>query len=81
VDTAIDANKNESIINAPKSIDALENISEQRNEERKLQDLLDAHNENLDEKITILEEPVTLNTDALESLETNNLLGDVETLE
>ena len=81
VDVAIDTNKNESTIEAPKTIEALENISEQRNEERKLQDLLDIHNEKLDEKITILEEPITLNTDVLESLETNDLLGEVEMLE
>ena len=81
VDVAIDTNKIETNIEAPKTIEALENISEQRNEERKLQDLLDIHNENLDEKITILEEPISLNTDVLESLETNDLLGEVEMLE
>jgi hypothetical protein len=81
VDVAIDTNKIETNIEAPKTIEALENISEQRNEERKLQDLLDIHNEKLDEKITILEEPISLNTDVLESLETNDLLGEVEMLE
>lgn len=81
IDVAIDTNKIETNIEAPKNIEALENISEQRNEERKLQDLLDTHNEKLDEKITILEEPITINTDVLESLETNDLLGEVEMLQ
>ena len=81
IDVAIDTNKIETNIEAPKNIEALENISEQRNEERKLQDLLDTHNEKLDEKITILEEPITINTDVLESLETTDLLGEVEMLQ
>ena len=81
IDVAIDTNKNETNIEAPKNIEALENISEQRKEERKLQDLLDIHNEKIDERITILEEPITLNTDVLEALETNDLLGEIEMLQ
>ena len=80
VDNVIDSNKNESTIEAPKTIEALEEISEQRTEDRKLQELLDNRNEGLDEKISILEEPITLNTDVLEPLDTEELLGDVESL-
>lgn len=80
VDNVIDTNKVETTIKAPKTIEALEEISEQRNEDRKLQDLLDSRNESLDEKISILEEPISLNTDVLEPLDTEELLGDVETL-
>ncbi len=80
VDNVIDNNKNETTVEAPKTIEALEEISEQRNEDRKLQDLLDSRNENLDEKISILEEPITLNTDVLEPLDTQELLGEIESL-
>ena len=80
VDNVIDENKNETQVDAPKTIEALENISEMRNEDKKLQDLLDTHNESLDEKINILEEPVVLNTDELEPIDSSSLLGDVETL-
>ena len=69
VDNVIDSNKNESTIEAPKTI-----------EDRKLQEWLDNRNEGLDEKISILEEPITLNTDVLEPLDTEELLGDVESL-
>ncbi len=80
IDNVIDTNKVETTVEAPKTIEALEEISEQRNEDRKLQDLLDSRNESLDEKISILEEPISLNTDVLEPLDTEELLGDVETL-
>ena len=80
VDNVIDTNKVETKVEAPKTIEALEEISEQRNEDRKLQDLLDSRNESLDEKISILEEPISLNTDVLEPLDTEELLGDIETL-
>ena len=80
VDNVIDTNKNESAVEAPKTIEALEAISEQRNEDRKLQDLLDRRNDELDEKINILEEPISINTDVLEPLDTTDLLGDIETL-
>ena len=80
VDNVIDTNKIETTVEAPKTIEALEEISEQRNEDRKLQELLDNRNESLDEKISILEEPISLNTDVLEPLDTEELLGDVETL-
>lgn len=80
VDNMIDTNKIETTVEAPKTIELLEEISEQRNEDRKLQDLLDSRNESLDEKISILEEPISLNTDILEPLDTEELLGDVETL-
>ena len=80
VDNVIDTNKNESVVEAPKTIEALEAISEQRNEDRKLQDLLDRRNEELDEKINILEEPISINTDVLEPLDSTDLLGDIETL-
>ena len=80
VDNVIDTNKNETTVEAPKTIEALEEISEQRNEDRKLQELLDNRNESLDEKINILEEPISLNTDVLEPLDTEELLGNVETL-
>lgn len=80
IDNVIDEDKNETQVDAPKTIEALENISEMRNEDKKLQDLLDTHNESLDEKINILEEPVVLNTDELEPIDSSSLLGDVETL-
>ncbi len=80
VDNVIDTNKVETTVEAPKTIEALEEISEQRNEDRKLQDLLDSRNDSLDEKINILEEPISLNTDVLEPLDTEELLGDIETL-
>lgn len=80
VDNVIDTNKNESAVEAPKTIEALEAISEQRNEDRKLQDLLDRRNDELDEKINILEEPISINTDVLEPLDATDLLGDIETL-
>lgn len=80
VDNAIDTNKVESTIEAPKTIEALETLSEQKDEERKLQDLLDNHNEKMDDKITILEDPISINTDVLEPLNNDELLGSIETL-
>lgn len=80
VDNAIDTNKIETTIEAPKTVEALEILSEQKNEERKLQDLLDNHNEKIDDKITILEDPISINTDVLEPLNNDELLGSIETL-
>ncbi len=80
IDNVIDTNKNESEVEAPKDIETLEMKSEQKNEERKLEQLLDDRNEGIDEKISILEEPISINTDVLEPLDTDELLGEIESL-
>ena len=78
IDNVIDTNKNESEIDAPKDIETLEMRSEQKNEERKLEQLLDTRSDGIDEKISILEEPISINTDVLEPLDTEELLGEIE---
>ena len=80
IDNVIDTNKNESEIDAPKDIETLEMRSEQKNEERKLEQLLDTRSDGIDEKISILEEPISINTDVLEPLDTEELLGEIESL-
>jgi hypothetical protein len=84
VDFAQDINNTVSTIDAPKTIERLEQISVMRNEERKRE-----MDEEEDEKIKIFDEPVSLNDfdihdlnerDNSFSLNSNDLLGEIEIL-
>ena len=63
IDKMIDENKNEESVNAPKSVERLETISNERNEARKLEELADMDDD--DEKLTISNENVQLNFEDL----------------
>ena len=74
IDKMIDVNKNEEDVNAPKSVERLEMISNERNEARKLEELASIDDD--DEKIKISMDTVQLNFEDLEapssSPDTNN---------
>ena len=63
IDKMIDENKNEESVNAPKSVERLETISNERNEARKLEELADMDDD--DEKLIISNENVQLNFEDL----------------
>ena len=63
IDKMIDENKNEENVNAPKNVERLEMISNERNEARKLEEL--ASTDDGDEKIQISSESVQLNFEDL----------------
>jgi hypothetical protein len=74
IDKMIDVNKNEEDVNAPKSVERLEMISNERNEARKLEELASIDDD--DEKIKISMDTVQLNFEDLgapsSSPDTNN---------
>jgi hypothetical protein len=80
MDKVLDKNNNEQIVNAPKTIERLEEISALRNMQRKMEEDED------DEKITILNEDVQLDNLDVHVIGTpsikldNDLLGDIEIL-
>ena len=83
IDNMIDENKIEENISAPKSVERLETISNERNEARKLEELADIGDDD-DEKLTISSENVQLNFEDLGSVKENDndilVLDGVETL-
>lgn len=60
IDKMIDENKNEETVNAPKTVERLETISNERNEARKLEELADINNDDDDDKLVISNESVQL---------------------
>jgi len=70
IDNMIDENKIEETVSAPKSVERLETISNERNEARKLEELADIGDD--DEKLTISSENVQLNFEDLGTVKENN---------
>jgi len=77
IDKMIDVNKNEEDVNAPKSVERLEMISNERNEARKMEELLDDE----DEKIKISMDSVDLNFEDLGSPTSSNNQDDLVVLD
>lgn len=81
MDTILDKNNNQEVVNAPKTIERLEEISTLRNMQRKMEEENDD-----DEKINILNEDITLSNLDVHVIEPpsmkldNDILGDIEIL-
>ena len=82
VDKMIDENKQEENVSAPKNVERLETISNERNEARKMEEL--TNNDDDDEKLKISMEDVPLNFQDLGSPSSSNndlvVLDDIELL-
>ena len=76
-DQAIGVDRKIESISAPKNIERLEAISKERNEQRKLEELADFEDDG--DRLTISNEPIALNPNSVESLD-SVLLNDVTTL-
>lgn len=76
-DQAIGVDREIVSVSAPKNIERLEAISNERNEQRKLEELADFEEDG--DKLTISNEQIALNPNSVESLD-NILLNDVTTL-
>ena len=76
-DQAISVDRKIESIKAPKNIERLEAISKERNEQRKLEELADFEDDG--DRLTISNEPIALNPNSVESLD-SVLLNDVTTL-
>lgn len=77
VDESMSTDKLRETISAPKTIERLEKISHDRNEQRKLEELNDMEDD--DEKITIMSDEISLNPNSIESLD-NIVLNEVTNL-
>lgn len=81
-DLAINENNHEEVINAPKTIERLEEISNLRNEQRKLDEEEDEDDSSL--KLTISDDNLSLDTLGLETIggkkDDNIILSDIEIL-
>ena len=76
-DQAISVDRKIESVTAPKNIERLEAISKERNEQRKLEELADFEDDG--DRLTISNEPIALNPNSVESLD-SVLLNDVTTL-
>ena len=75
VDTAVDTNKNEYSINAPKDLERLEEISKIRNETRKQEE-----EEDEEDKIKISTDPISLDTLDVHDIDMPSLSLDLDPL-
>lgn len=76
-DEAIGVDRKIESVTAPKNIERLEAISKERNDQRKLEELADFEEDG--DRLTISNEPIALNPNSVESLD-SILLNDVMTL-
>tara|TARA_B110000285_G_scaffold191476_1_gene219308 strand:+ start:9490 stop:10476 length:987 start_codon:yes stop_codon:yes gene_type:complete len=79
-DSVMGGDNKEEIVNAPKTIERLEQISNMRNDERKLEDDADDDDDDNSFKIKIGGDVEKLSLDSLTSKEENIILSDIEEL-
>jgi len=79
-DSVMNGDNKEEIINAPKTIERLEQISNMRNEERRLEDEDDEDDNDNSFKIKIGSDVEKISLDSLTSKEENLILSDIEEL-
>jgi hypothetical protein len=79
-DSVMSRDNKEEIVNAPKTIERLEQISNMRNDERKLEDDADDDDDDNSFKIKIGGDVEKLSLDSLTSKEENIILSDIEEL-
>jgi hypothetical protein len=69
IDTVVDNNNKEELINAPKTIERLEEISTLRNIQRKMDEENDTDSDNMNEKLNISDQVVELNNLDIHNIE------------